>query len=87
MTELVSNAFKYAFPGGREGIVDIRLAEKGDQYELSVRDDGVGHENALGDKPRSGLGFELVEALAQQLGGRVYKASDGGTEVTLRFPR
>ncbi|MBO0764940.1 MAG: sensor histidine kinase [Hyphomicrobiaceae bacterium] len=79
VNELVTNAVKYAFPDGRPGTVRVTLEEEaGDRLYLSVEDDGVGLGS--GRSQGSGLGLDLVRALAQQLGGKleVRPASQGG---------
>lgn len=86
VTELVSNAFKHAFPGGRSGSIVIGLTSEEGFYELSVRDDGVGAELGEACSARDGLGVELIDALAQQLSGQVSRRVEGGTIVALRFP-
>jgi two-component sensor histidine kinase len=102
VNELVTNALKHAFPGGRAGAVRVRfrLAEDGATYVLEVADDGAGLPGGLafGSAPAArreaagarggGFGARLVRALAAQLGGRVEARSGqvGGTQVDLRFP-
>jgi two-component system, sensor histidine kinase PdtaS len=85
VNELVTNAIKYAFPDGRPGTVRVVLEEAGDRLSLSVEDDGVGLES--GRVQGSGLGLELVRALAQQLGGGldIKPASQGG-QFCVVFP-
>lgn len=84
VTELVSNACKYAYPA-RSGEVRIGLARDGDgHFILSVEDDGVG---MIADaKPRgTGLGTKLIRAMAQSLQTRVeYDPDHGGVRATLR---
>lgn len=66
VTELVINALKYAFPSGRAGRIEIGYEAHGPNWTLSVRDDGVG----MPDDPtliRTGLGTDIVRALARQL--------------------
>lgn len=79
--ELVSNAYRHAFPDGRAGIITIAFASCADRMELSVSDNGVGLPDDLNAK--AGLGFEIVEALARQLGGRLEKSIGGGTSIKL----
>lgn len=67
VNELVTNAFKYAFPEGSEGAVHVilrRLNEK--EVELIVEDNGVGCTSL-----HEGLGSRLVRILVQQLGGQI----------------
>jgi len=71
-TELVSNAFKHAFPGDRAGRIALHLAPgAGTSFELTVADDGVGWAPGVVGR---GAGVGIVAALVRQLGG------DGGYE-------
>ncbi len=83
VTELVINALKYAFPDGRSGHVEVRYHRDGDDWTLSVGDDGVGIATA-GPPPKSGLGTSIVQALTKQLGATIEVAGGrSGTLVTL----
>ncbi len=66
VTELVTNALKYAFPNGRAGQIEIGYQAHGPNWSLTVKDDGVGMptDPAL---IRTGLGTNIVQALARQL--------------------
>jgi two-component sensor histidine kinase len=83
--ELVTNAFKHAFPGERPGRIDVELRRTAGVVELAVADDGVGHDPA-GPATGGGLGRMLVEQLARQLGGSVATEGTGGTRVVVRIP-
>ncbi len=66
VTELVINALKHAFPGGRRGGILVEYRADGPAWSLSVADDGVGMPaDPASAKP--GLGTSLIEALAKQL--------------------
>ncbi len=82
-TELVINALKHAFPGHREGAISVGYHSVGDDWTLSVSDNGVGMPiDPASSKP--GLGTSIVEALAKQLGAEVVVASnDPGTAVSV----
>jgi chemotaxis protein methyltransferase CheR len=73
VTELVINAIKYAFPGeGQVGHVVVHYEMKGLNWRLSVSDNGLMHSKSRPPSVRKrGLGTELVEALAKQLGAQV----------------
>lgn len=83
VTELVINALKHAFPDGRPGHVVVGYAVIGDDWTLSVSDDGVG----MADDPersRAGLGTRIVQALAKQLGAEILVENTvPGTRVSL----
>ncbi|MBU0926884.1 MAG: PAS domain S-box protein [Spirochaetes bacterium] len=89
-TELVSNSFKHGFPDSRGGIVEISLAKADGSYEFRVRDDGVGFESTKGSGvtpgKHKGIGMDLIEALASQLGGTMERVGSGGAETLIRFP-
>jgi two-component sensor histidine kinase len=74
VTELVINAFKHAFVGERTaGALVVAYEATETSWRLAVSDNGIGTpEGHLKlDKPTSGLGTIIVEALAKQLDARV----------------
>ncbi len=84
VNELVTNAFKYAFPGESNGTVMVVLKRSHGELRLTVADDGKGIDSRRAD---SGLGGRLVGGFAQQLGGQVERKSDSqGTTVHLILP-
>lgn len=84
VSELISNACKYAYPDS-SGEVRVALRPDGaDHFVLSVEDDGVGMP---GDAtPRgTGLGTRLIRAMAQSLQTAVeYDPDHKGVRATLR---
>ena len=89
-TELVSNAFKHGFPDSRGGTVAIALERVGDFFEFRVSDDGIGFSAAkkAGVVPgkHKGIGMDLIEALAGQLGGTMERIDSQGAQTVMRFP-
>ena len=92
VTELVTNALKYAFPPGgpRPRSPEVRvMAERreGGMVALEVRDNGVAKDQAPETPKGSSLGTLLVNALTQQLEGTVVRShTEEGYTVTLLFP-
>jgi two-component sensor histidine kinase len=86
VNELVTNALKYAYPGGT-GPVRVSLREDGTgQLELTVEDDGVGFAE---DAPArgSGMGSLIVNSMAHTLRAAVVRdRAHGGTKFTLTMP-
>ena len=85
ITEWVTNAVKYAYPGGR-GEVRVRLDRSEANYEVTVEDDGVGRKT--GDQFKgTGLGTRVVNAIAALLRAEVhYRDRNPGTEAVLLLP-
>ncbi|NVN01995.1 sensor histidine kinase [Asaia siamensis] len=88
VTEVVTNALRYAFPNERCGSVQIRLARNEDGAVLTIQDDGIGLDaTAQSDaEKREGIGLQLVRGFARQLGGTLEINSAVGTVYTLAFP-
>jgi PAS domain S-box-containing protein len=83
LTELITNAVKYAFPAPRSGtiLVQARRSQPG-WAELVVRDDGIG----MSSLREGSLGYGLVRSLVQQIRGEIDVRSDAGLTVTILFP-
>lgn len=71
VTELVINALKHAFPGGRKGLITVDYHSEQEGWALSVCDDGVGMRSVIEPDPQGGLGTAIVKALAAQLEARI----------------
>jgi two-component sensor histidine kinase len=89
--ELMTNAFKHAFPGGVAGVVAIDLRREGEELLLTVTDNGVGPRvggrsgEAVWRSP--GFGSGIVNQLAERLGGFVISVGGPeGTTVSFRVP-
>ena len=88
LNELMSNCLKHAFPVGHSGTVYIGFhAEGEEELCLVVRDDGVGVPADVDLGRTSSLGWRLIRALVEQLGGVVQCQTAGGTSVEIRFAR
>lgn len=92
VNELVTNAFKHAFPEPRprpeSGARKIVVAadRNGDRYTLTVDDDGVGLPAELDWKATRTLGLRLVRMLGQhQLRGQIELDGASGTRFSLQF--
>ena len=80
--ELVTNAVKHAFPGGREGAIAVSFTRGDAGWRLVVADDGVGM--ATDRKP--GLGTGLIEQFVRQAGGSITLTSNNGTMAVIDLP-
>ena len=85
VTELVINALKYGFPGGKpDATIDVRYEIRADDWQLLVSDNGIGKSDTNPPKVAVGLGTTIVAALAKQLGAEVTVTNDAiGYAVTV----
>jgi two-component sensor histidine kinase len=72
VTELLTNALKYAFPSEKAGKIIIQLLSAQDAFDIR-------HVNSLG--------MRLVCALTDQLEGSIKLTREGGTEFMIQFPQ
>ncbi|MGQ9854233.1 MAG: PAS domain S-box protein [Candidatus Oleimicrobiaceae bacterium] len=86
VNELVSNALKHAFPGGRKGKVTVALERVNGAYVLQVSDDGVGFPPHVDFRNTESLGLQLVNTLTDQLEGNIELRCSGGATFTISFP-
>jgi PAS domain S-box-containing protein len=86
VNELISNAFKYAFPGGRKGKIDVIVKKLHNFVEIIVADDGVGIKKEIDIKNTETLGLQLVTSLVEQLDGELFHQNlDPGAEIKITF--
>ncbi|MGY4568422.1 MULTISPECIES: sensor histidine kinase [Bradyrhizobium] len=69
VNELVTNAFKYAFPDGRPGTVEVDVRSRNEQVAITVRDDGIG----CPFEAKSGLGTRLINLMTAQMKGSMIR--------------
>jgi PAS domain S-box-containing protein len=87
VNELVSNSLKHAFPGGRRGLIRVRLRPDGANAVLEVMDDGVGFPAAVDFRNPTTLGLKLVCILAEQVRGTIDLDRRAGSRFIIRFER
>jgi two-component sensor histidine kinase len=87
VNELITNAAKYAYPGGNCRIW-VTLSRAADEaLVLSVRDEGAGLPPTFDIKSGRRLGMRLVTSFSQQLQGTLQVLrKDPGTEFVLTMP-
>ncbi|RAK19680.1 two-component sensor histidine kinase [Salipiger aestuarii] len=88
VSEFVTNSFKHAFPGRDSGEIRVEIAEdiseEGARILLRCSDDGVGLPPDA--SPSTGLGSNLMDLLASELGTEIVRDTTGpGVAVTLTF--
>lgn len=88
LNETITNAIKYAFPGGRNGNVYISFTadpDKENSLLLIVKDDGVGLSAQFDSNSNGTMGMNLMKGLARDIDGEFSIHTTGGTSVTIVF--
>ena len=86
VTELVTNAYKYAYPGEARGDIRVTISRNDAQACLSVEDDGIGWPRANSAPGGTGLGTRVIRSMSISLGAELlYPETGRGTRAELRF--
>lgn len=86
VSELIINAFKYAFSADRKNVLIIKLSNKSkDEFTLVIRDSGAGLPPGFENGKKESLGMELVKILAEQINGSLSYRNDNGAVFTVQF--
>ncbi|MCX6250430.1 MAG: PAS domain S-box protein [Bacteroidetes bacterium] len=96
LNELLTNAFKYAFPDHQQGNIRIDFhplpsrQKKGEYKEmkwiLSVKDDGTGLPPDFDLETTSSLGMQIITTLSEQLHGKIKAEGKDGTRFSIYLP-
>ena len=85
LNEAITNAIKYAFPGGRDGIIEISLKQKEEDHLLvTVKDNGVGIP-AGREASQNSMGMKLLRGLSEDIDATLNIFGDQGTEIQVEF--
>ena len=82
INELITNAIKYAFKEGQEGILKVSFKQNGEHLMLSVIDNGTGIKS---EDKTNGFGMKLIEILSKKLEGDLNIFNHEGTTVQLEI--
>lgn len=85
ITEILTNAFKYAFVGREEGTIEVKMEQKDSVYELVIKDNGIGLPSDFDKRSEGTLGHQLILMLVEQLAGTLQVKSEGGTQYIISF--
>ncbi len=87
VNELITNSYKYAFPGSRKGEIALSLLKTAsDQIVFTYRDNGIGMPKNFNWYHAKSLGLNLIKILVEeQLDGSIELKKDRGICFVIRF--
>jgi PAS domain S-box-containing protein len=85
VNELLTNAFKHAFPNDHTGLIEVILYKSMDERDLHliIRDNGIGIPENVDFNGTASLGLRLVRILTQQLRANLDLSCSVGTSFHL----
>ena len=88
LNELITNALKYGCPVGKPCRIRVMFRAEGENYRLSVSDDGPGLPQGAAPKTTKSLGMRAIQALVRQLEGEfIVEQPQTGAAFAVVFPR
>lgn len=84
--ELITNSFKYAYPDGREGVIDVALTTLNEKVLLVVADDGDGLPADFSIDSNQSLGMRLIHSILSQFAGKLTIESAQGARFVIEMP-
>jgi len=88
MNELVTNAYKHAFPDKTiNNKIKVELLNSEDDISIIISDNGVGLPGGFSLNEPGSLGFTLVKILCKQLNARIDIQNGQGTKFLISFTK
>ncbi|CAN5387141.1 sensor histidine kinase [soil metagenome] len=83
VAEAVANAIEHGFANGRGGRIEVRIAQTGQNLEISVTDDGHGLPDGFDLNKSESLGLRIATMLARQMNGNFSLSGESGARAVL----
>ena len=84
VTELITNAIKYAFEGREEGTISISINKTDEnQLKIQVADNGTGLSDMIIENKSYGFGLTLVDGYVKQFDGQMSIDNSHGTNIAV----
>jgi two-component sensor histidine kinase len=84
INELVTNAYKHAFPNG-VGNIWVSFKKEASSYILVIKDNGIGLPENFKEKMDNSLGMELIHLLSNQINAQIEIKQQRGFEAKISF--
>ncbi len=87
LNELITNSLKHANNQDKSSnaVLSIKKTKNDKEYILYCKDNGPGFPDKFVPEESASLGFQLILALTEQIGGEIKFYNEGGAVVEIRF--
>lgn len=86
INELITNAYKYAFPDNKAGLINIIFKRTSENnYTLSIQDNGIGLPDDVTFEGSKSFGLNLVNIMVHQINGEIKIIRSSGTIIEINF--
>ena len=87
LTELITNALKYAFKDStKKGLLEIEFLKlKNGNLQIRVKDNGPGIPDDINIQNPESTGLQIINILTEQMNGQVSVNTENGTEFIISF--
>ncbi len=87
INEVLTNAYKHAFPNIKNGKITVSLTEQNLNCKLTIHDNGVGLPAKNSKAEIASMGMELIHILSQQLDANLIIENINGTKFILEIKK
>ncbi len=84
--ELITNIFKYGFPGNGSGHIGFSVIRRGSEIRIRIFNNGVPFPAEADQTTQKGFGLMIVRLLCKQIGGEYRMYREDGTVQEITFP-
>ena len=86
LNEAITNAMKYAFPGQKEGLINISIKKTGaKKFLFAVADNGIGLPEGFDINKVNSLGMKLMKGLSDDIMAKFKIENLSGTKISIEF--
>lgn len=85
LSEMVSNSSKHAFQNTEEPFIEISLVNIGKDFELIVKDNGIGMPEEFDIEVSGNLGMTIISALIDQIDAKMTHQNNNGAQFNISF--
>ena len=85
ISEMITNAHKHAYKNIEKPTLITTLSRVDDNYQIIIRDNGIGLPKDFNMYETKSLGFEIITALADQIEANIEFSNSPGGQFSIKF--